>query len=409
MHAALDANPVHAALLVLPAARTLESVSMSDSSYSESQSGFPVQAVICLLLLIGAGWFFVSSGQADKLGLDGISAKPDSTDGYDFAAYEPEELDTRQASFDSSWQGRDAIARPYADLEPTTERAEAGNADESASIAPQVLRRFKNIRIATWAMDGFGPSKLNSEVARRNLVRVVRQFDIIALQQVSSIERDLVPRIVDAVNEGSRRYDYVIGRPTGPKDRPEQLVFLFDVSRVHVDRSQTYTLADPDNQVTFDPLVAWFTTAQPAASEAWTFSLVNIRVDLSRAAAEVALLPSMMKSVKNDGRREDDVIMTGLFQADDSYLTSTFDNPSIAMAVRNVSTDVFNRHQTANILMDRQTTSEAIGRSGTFDFLRVYNLGVAEAEATTSHLPVYAEFTANEGRATLTDDQRVAR
>ena len=49
------------------------------------------------------------------------------------------------------------------------------------------------------------------------------------------------------------------------------------------------------------------------------------------------------------------------------------------------------------MLIDTATTSEYLGRSGIFDFLRIYKLTLTEAEAVTSHLPVYAEFTATEG------------
>ena len=41
------------------------------------------------------------------------------------------------------------------------------------------------------------------------------------------------------------RYDYVLGKSTGPEDRPEQLAFIFDTTRVRVDRQQTYTIQDP--------------------------------------------------------------------------------------------------------------------------------------------------------------------
>jgi hypothetical protein len=226
---------------------------------------------------------------------------------------------------------------------------------------------------------------------------VIRQFDVVALQQIASVERDLVPRLVDAINQGEGRYDFVIGEPTGPTDRPEQLAFVFDATRVVVDRRQTYTVEDPDHQVTFDPLVAWFRAAQPDASQAWTFSLVNMRVDLARAPGEVALLPGMMAAIRNDGRGEDDIVLVGLFQADDAYLLPTIDGEKVRAAVRSRPTDIFGKYQTSNLLVDTATTSESVGRGGVFDYLRLYNLNLTEAETVTSHLPVFAEFTATEG------------
>ena len=271
--------------------------------------------------------------------------------------------------------------------------------DEAKKVAESVVprRRVRNLRIASWALDGFTPSKLANPTARLNLMRVIRQFDIIALQQIASIERDIVPRLADAANEAGRNYDYIIGEQTGPADRSEQLAFIFDVNRVKTDRRQTYTVADPDNQMLYDPMVAWFSAAEPPANQAWTFSVVNVRIDLSRAVQEVTLLPNIMSAVRMDGRGEDDVVMAGLFQADDEYLLPTIAGEATRAAVRSVPTDIFGRHQTANILMDTKMTSEYIGRGGAFDFLRVYNLSAAEAETISSHLPVFAEFTATEG------------
>jgi hypothetical protein len=231
---------------------------------------------------------------------------------------------------------------------------------------------------------------------------VIRQFDVIALQQISSQQMDLVPRMVDAINEsslggGAPLYDYVIGPPTGPTQRGEQLAILFNPARVRVDRTQTYTVSDPDNQLTYDPLVAWFRAAEPSTDKAWTFSVVYVRIDLARAPREVALLGQLFKSVREDGRGEDDVVIAGLFQADDAYLLPVIAGPQVQAAVSSSPTDIYGRHQTSNVLYDRASTAEAIGRGGVYDFLRVYNLSVAQAQAVSSYLPVYAEFSPLEG------------
>lgn len=270
-------------------------------------------------------------------------------------------------------------------------------ADRPVGGVPLGMRRIRNLRIASWALSGYGSSKFANEMGRRHLIRVIRQFDVVCLQQVSSTERDLVPRIVDAINEGGRTFDYVLGAPTGPDDQAEQMAILFNVTRVVVDRSQTYTVADHDNQMTYDPLVAWFRAAKPTLDLAWTFSVVNVRINLSRAPAEAALLPGIFASVRDDGRGEDDVVMAGLFQADDSYLLSRVMGQGTSAAVRSATTDLFGRHQTCNILVDRGLTSEYLGRGGPVDFLRLHNLSIAEAEMISSHLPVFAEFTATEG------------
>ncbi len=359
---------------------------------SEPNGGNPIQVAVVVLLLVGGGWYFFRHYQID--GLDEVSVYPKSSSAGDetyisypdataileptgaFASSVPLETNGNESPFTLT---RAASSRPASDVTPV--RASA----------------YRNLKVASWALDGFGPTKLANPLARRNLARVIRQFDVVALQQIASIERDLVPRLVDSINEGDKRYDFVIGRSTGPDERQEQLAFVFDTTRVLIDRRQTYTVEDPDKQITFDPLVAWFRAAEPPASQAWTFSLVNIRIDLARAPSEVALLPGMLSAIRADGRSEDDVVLAGLFQADDAYLLPTIAGEKVKAAVRSLPTDIFGQYQTSNVLIDTATTSEYLGRGGIFDYLRRFKLTLPEAETVTSHLPVYAEFTATEG------------
>lgn len=329
--------------------------------------------LVAMCVLIAGGVYFVKNFKV--AGLDGLAIHSISTDLPPAEIDPPDDLMFVSHSTDRSTAG--------------TISADASNSRTSA----------KNLRIGSWALSGFGPSKLGSEHCRLNLIRMIRKYDVIALQQITARERDVMPRIVDEINEGGRTYDFVLGQPTGPADRPEQLAILFNVKRVHIDRSQTYTVADPQNRMTYDPMVAWFRAAEPSTDSAWTFSIVNVRINLTRAAAEVALLPSIFSAVRSDGRGEDDVVMLGLFQADDSYLVPQIMGADIVAAVRSTTTDIFHRHQTCNILIDQNRTSEYIGRGGPVDFLRVFNLNLDEAEAVSSHLPIFAEFSATEGGA----------
>lgn len=356
---------------------------------SESERGNPIHVAVVVLLMVGGGWYFLSNYEID--GLDEISVYP-----KEVVAEKNESL--------VSFQQRPAIG----ELDPPIlerSRAELENpfslARRKLAVAtdppPVELRSFENLRIAAWALDAFGPTKLANPLARRNLARVVRRFDIVAVQQVASIERDLIPRLVESINEGQNRYDYVMGDPVGPKDRPEQMAFIFDKTKVLVDRRHTYTLDDPDDQFAFDPLVGWFRAAAPPVAQAWTFTLVNIRVDLARAPDEVAVLPEVVSRIRSDGRGEDDIVLAGLFQADDAYLLPTLAKPTFKAAVRSLPTDLFGRYQTSNVLIDSSPTSEYLGRGGVYDFSAMLELTLAEAETVTSQLPVYAEFTAVEG------------
>jgi hypothetical protein len=377
---------------------------------SDSDGGSPVQVLLIVALLAGGGYYFFNHYQVG--GLDGvsISSKDQSPDNdyYDesFVSYRdaPIMIGPSQSLTANTNAGQLTTTAPvsapgtYSSIASGFQSNTSGRPTLARSVAQSPHRpAYRPIKIASWALDGFGPTKLASADARNFVSKVVRRYDVIALQQIASIERDLVPRLIDVINGTEHRYDYVMGSATGPRGRQEQLAFLFDTTTVLVDRTQTYTVSDPAEELTYDPMVASFRAAEPPSTKAWTFSIVNVRIDLSKAATEVALLPSIITSVRRDGRGEDDVIVMGLLQADDAYLLPTVGENAFHAAVRHRSTDVFSRFQTSNILIDRDATSEYLGRGGVFDYRRNYDLNPIEAEAVTSHLPAFAEFTAHEG------------
>ena len=361
------------------------------NTMSDPERGNPIQVAVVVLLVVGGGWYFLRNYEI--AGLDEVSVFPKGSTVSEEQSY-------------VSYEGAPAAgAGPERQLIPVADPADAANpfrsARQAVSVTPDAPRpdprALGNLRIASWALDGFGPTKLANTTAGRNLASVVRKFDIVAIQQVASIERDLIPRLVEIINEGQNRYDYVLGQPVGPRDRPEQMAFIFDKTSVLVDRRHTSTLVVPEQQFSFEPLVAWFRAASPPVGQAWTFSLVNVRIDLARAPDEVAMLPQILSTIRRDGRGEDDVILMGLFQADDAYLLPTVGAQKFKAAVRSLPTDVFGRYQTSNLLVDATTTSEYLGRGGAYDFAQALGLNLAQAETVTSQLPVYAEFSAVEG------------
>ena len=368
--------------------------SCSGKMMAESDRGNPIQLTAVVLLLVGGGWYFLHHYRIDGLDEVSVSSKRPNESSEQYISY------TDVPSFVGSTDTAGPTPQSMPNLSTAvTDFSVAEQADLDSFAAKAQAPTIRGLKIASWALDGFGPTKLANPSARQNVARVVRQFDLIALQQIASIERDLIPRLVEAINQGDGRYDFVVEPPTGPVDRPEQLAFIFDTSRVVVDRRQTYTLDDPDNQMTFDPLVAWFRGVQSLPGQAWTFSFVNIRIDLARAPNEVALLPKIIQAIRGDGRREDDLVIAGLLQADDAYLLPTLASKSVQATVRNRPTDIFGRYQTSNLMIDTSSTTEYMGRGGVFDYLDTFNLNLAEAETVTSHLPVYGEFSATEGAA----------
>ncbi len=261
-------------------------------------------------------------------------------------------------------------------------------------------RATQTIRIATLNIQVFGAAKLEKPHVAEYLARIVRQFDVVAVQEIRSRSQDLLPRFLEIVNATGRHYDYVIS-PRLPRDprasNPEQYAFLFDQQTIEVDRSQLYTIDDPDDLLVREPFVAWFRVRGPPPEQAFTFTLVNIHTDPDIAEYEVQQLPQVYRVVLNDGRGEDDVILLGDFNRDAEHLAPLMSLPGFECAVRGVPTNTRGTASYDNLVFHRQATGEFTGRAGVWDFMREWNLTLDEALEISDHLPVWAEFSVWEG------------
>lgn len=255
-----------------------------------------------------------------------------------------------------------------------------------------------SIRIASFNLQSFGETKLNKLAVVEIIARVVRQFDVVAIQHISSRAQDTLPLLIDKINQSDRRYDFCIGPRVGSENHQQQFAFIFDTDTIETDRYQLYTVEDPQNLVEYDPLVGWFRSKGAPKDKAFTFSLVNLRIDSLQAEREVQLLPDLIRSVRQDGRNEDDVILIGDFCSSDSKLTS-LRKLGMLFGLEGVATTVSGDDMLDNIVFPARSTDEFTGRSGTVDFLRQFNLSLDQAFQISNHMPVWAEFFAIEGGA----------
>jgi endonuclease/exonuclease/phosphatase family metal-dependent hydrolase len=254
------------------------------------------------------------------------------------------------------------------------------------------------IRVATWNIQVFGESKLQDPAAMNVIVNVLRNFDVIAIQEVRAVNQDVVPELVTMLNAGGEHhYDYVLGPRLGRTSSKEQYAFLFDLASIEVDRNQLYTVLDEDDRLHREPLVGWFRARAAPPEQAFTFTLVNVHTDPDEVDRELDALADVYFSVQSDRRQEDDTIMLGDFNANDRSLRRLGEIQGLARLVIDTPTNTLQTAQYDNMLFLEMTTPEFTGRGGVFDFLREFNLTREQATAVSDHLPLWAEFSVYEG------------
>jgi endonuclease/exonuclease/phosphatase family metal-dependent hydrolase len=272
---------------------------------------------------------------------------------------------------------------------------EGGTAGSLTSLPP--ARSKGTIRVASFNIQVFGTSKSNKPHVMDILARIVREFDLVAIQEIRAVDQDILPNFVDVINATGCRYDYVIGPRLGRTNSKEQYAFVYDMTSIEVDRSQLYTVSDPDDLLHREPLVGWFRARGIPPEQAFTFSLVNIHTDPDETDQELDALDDVFQVVRHDGRQEDDVILLGDLNVDDQHMGQLGQISGISWVISGTPTNVRNTAQYDNIVFHSQATREFSGRGGVYDFLRRYNLSLEEALEVSDHMPVWAEFSVYEG------------
>lgn len=273
-----------------------------------------------------------------------------------------------------------------------------GQPDSSvAAEPPPITRSEDSIKLASFNIQVFGTTKAQKAYVMDILARIVRKFDVVAIQEIRSKDQSLLPQFVDIVNATGRYYDYAIGPRLGRSSSKEQYAFIFDRASVELDRHQLYTVEDPDDLLHREPYVAWFRVRGPPKDQAFTFTLVNIHTDPDEVNEELKWLDDVFRNVRDDGREEDDVILLGDLNADDRHLGELGRMPGATWVISGIPTNTRGTAQYDNIIFHEAATSEFTGRGGVLDFLREFNLSIEEALEISDHLPVWAEFSIYEG------------
>lgn len=92
---------------------------------------------------------------------------------------------------------------------------------------------FSQVKLVSWNIENLGKSK--SEATITFIANTVKEFDIIALQEVVAGEggAQAVARLAEALNRKGSKWDYIISDPTSSSAyKTERYAFLWKTSRV---------------------------------------------------------------------------------------------------------------------------------------------------------------------------------
>lgn len=267
---------------------------------------------------------------------------------------------------------------------------------DTRPIRPVLATAGDTIRMATVNLDPLGESKLQHPEMSKVLAQTVRRFDLLAVQGIRADTSDVLAGFVEQLNASGPRYEYILGPRVGPPGRQQQFAFFYNTERLDADHQAAYVVEDPDDLLTYEPLAVPF-AAHRTGGPNMTWTAINVLVDAPSAQRELPALAEVFRAVRDDGRKEDDIIMLGDFRIDDQHLLAAIAIPYSGCAITRTTSNARHTALAENILFDRRATVEFSGHAGVFDLMQQFNLNITEVLEIGEQLPAYADFYTGEG------------
>ena len=270
--------------------------------------------------------------------------------------------------------------------------------DTAARVHPsENVSSQATLTIASFHITDFDVNKSTNVKVMDLLARVIRNFDVVAIQGVQSRDNTFIPHFLSLVNGDGSQYEFELGPRVGRNTNKQQFAIFFDSQTTEIDRQATYTVADPHDRILHEPLVALFRARTSNSDNAFTFKLVNVYLDPVNASEELATLRDVYSVVLDDSDQEDDVVLLGNFSADTERLIDWGHASGIEPAVQHHSAGSVAAPYTDNLCLLKGATREFNGKTGVTDIVRLFNLTTEEAAIISDHFPVWAEFSVFEG------------
>ena len=268
----------------------------------------------------------------------------------------------------------------------------------AAASPPPAGKPTDAVMIASFNIQVFGESKLAKPQVVDVLTKVVRQFDIVAVQEVRAKSDSVVPTFVSKINADGSRYQYVIGPRLGRTVSKEQYTFIYDTNRIELDPSSVGTLPNPGDKFHRPPLRARFRVRTNPPEAGFSFWLVDIHTDPDEVPQEVDALADAFVSMRSFRPDEDDVIVLGDLNAGPPQFGRIRQIPGIGWAVSGVTTNTRRSKTYDNLIFDRTVTGEYTGRWGVLDLQDTFRIPLDKALEVSDHNPVWAAFSPWEAR-----------
>jgi len=268
------------------------------------------------------------------------------------------------------------------------------------TVTPQIPSSATDngtIKVGAFNLQIYGTAKAAKPEVMAVLSKIIRNYDVIAVQEIRDASQTALPLLRDAVNSiGSSKYEYVVSDRLGRTTSKEQYAYIFNTQTMQVIGSP-YVYPYSNDIFQREPYVAEF----KVKNGNFDFALVTIHTDPDTATQEINDLPKVVDDAKSKYPDEGDFIIMGDLNADCSYFKENGQSPLISSDyfwIINNSVDTTTKSTDCTydrIVITTPAITDYTGNSGVFRFDTAYSLDYESTIAVSDHYPVYTEFWGN--------------
>ena len=258
------------------------------------------------------------------------------------------------------------------------------------------VERRRTARIAAFNIQVFGRAKRQKEDAMAVLTKIVREFDIVLVQEIRDSSEQTASYFLQRINEmEGPKYEYIRSERLGRTTSKEAYAYFYNSETVEFIQGSDYVYDDVNDVFEREPYIASFRRGN------FDFTLVGIHTKPDDAYSEIGNLTYVAYSILSENPNEKDVITLGDFNADGRYFdeddfTNLFKASEFYWVITNDGDTMTKTDYTYDriVLMNATYSYEHIeDGAGVFYFDAEYEISNSTLiEEISDHYPIFAEF-----------------
>ena len=254
-------------------------------------------------------------------------------------------------------------------------------------------------KIAAFNIQIFGKTKSDKPEVMVVLTNIVREFDIVLIQEIRDATEQTIPNFIQQINQANGvLYSYIESPRLGRTTSKEAYAYIYNTQAVQFVQGSDYVYDDNNDVFEREPYIATFKIGN------FDFTLAGIHTKPEDAYNEIGNLTTVISSIQTAKPNEKDIIVIGDFNADGSYFNE--DDPSNPLKApqynwiitNNIDTTVKTDNTYDRIIILDTTLNHEYdaGTAQAFHFDQAYGLNNQTfVEEISDHYPVFAQYKTN--------------